>query len=133
MTVTTRRNLFLLTVGVAIAVWIIAANQPGTYATTSPLATAVETCNLAGNTDLTVGDAGRTLTIDGANDAGMGLDIGDTACVVAELGITDAAVTRIDQTRALDGMQDATWGDYQASWTYHPDDGLDLLITWGDA
>ena len=31
-------------------------------------------------------------------------------------------------TRALDGRQSATWAQFEASWTYHPDDGLDVLV-----
>ena len=31
-------------------------------------------------------------------------------------------------SRALDGTQEQSWGDYSASWTYHPDDGLNIVI-----
>jgi hypothetical protein len=34
----------------------------------------------------------------------------------------------MEQTRALDGRQSETWEDFSASWTYHPDNGLDVLI-----
>jgi hypothetical protein len=36
----------------------------------------------------------------------------------------------MESTRALDGMQSATWSSYEVTWTYHPDDGLDLIITY---
>lgn len=32
-------------------------------------------------------------------------------------------------TRALDGRQTDTWPGFSASWSYHPDDGMDLVIT----
>jgi hypothetical protein len=38
----------------------------------------------------------------------------------------------MDNTRALDGMQTASWGNYEASWTYHPDEGLDVVVTEAD-
>jgi hypothetical protein len=39
--------------------------------------------------------------------------------------------SKMDRTRALDGMQDASWDDLSASWTYHPDAGLDITVTDG--
>jgi hypothetical protein len=37
----------------------------------------------------------------------------------------------IAHTRALDGTQTDAWGEFQARWTYHPDDGLNMTI-WGN-
>jgi hypothetical protein len=31
-------------------------------------------------------------------------------------------------TRALDGRVQETWPGYTASWTYHPDSGLQMVI-----
>ena len=52
-------------------------------------------------------------------------------CVLDEIDAPQSVLARLGNTRALDGMQDAQWGDYAASWTYHPDDGLNLIITEG--
>jgi hypothetical protein len=133
MTTTTKRNLFLFAVGIAIAAVIIVTNQPGTIPATSPIDTAVETCDVAGNPHVAVLDGGHTLTVHGDGDTDPGLGYEDVACVLAETGVTGAVIARMDRTRALDGTQDATWGDYMASWTYHPDAGLNVLITWADA
>ena len=38
-------------------------------------------------------------------------------------------VAHIESTRALDGYQQETFGEFSASWTYHPDDGLNMTIT----
>jgi hypothetical protein len=35
----------------------------------------------------------------------------------------------MQNTRALDGMQDASWDNYKATWSFHPDNGFDLIIT----
>jgi hypothetical protein len=50
-------------------------------------------------------------------------------CVLETLGAPDSVIPRIDRTRALDGTQDAEWDEFTASWTYHPDDGRNLIIT----
>jgi hypothetical protein len=34
----------------------------------------------------------------------------------------------VSSTRALDGIQEDTWNDYSAQWTYHPDHGLNVTI-----
>ena len=52
----------------------------------------------------------------------------DVACVLVFLKAPSYVVTQIDNTRALDGMQRARWGPFRASWTYHPDNGLSIVI-----
>jgi hypothetical protein len=41
-------------------------------------------------------------------------------------------VARLDSTRAMDGVQQATWDSYTATWSYHPDSGIDLIIEDGE-
>jgi hypothetical protein len=93
---------------------------------TTPLEEARGYC-APGDTDLALGDEGRSMTITGAGHY-SGADIEDVACVLDQLDIPDSVVARIDSTRALDGMQEASWDDFTAVWTYHPDDGLNLII-----
>lgn len=100
-------------------------------ATKSALRTAIEGCGLKDLTYTVLGDDEHTLTIDGAKitDPDTGLPFDDEVCVLRGLAVPDSVLSQMDATRALDGMQDATWGDYTARWTYHPDDGLDVIIT----
>jgi hypothetical protein len=35
---------------------------------------------------------------------------------------------RMDKTRALDGMQREVFDTFDVSWSYHPDNGLDIVI-----
>jgi hypothetical protein len=81
-----------------------------------------------------LGDGGDTLLIDmmGEEYTSGTATIGDVDCVLAELDAPTSVTARMDSTRALDGMQTATWDGYSVSWTYHPDDGLDLIITESD-
>lgn len=76
-------------------------------------------------------DADHTLVIDTeGEEPGSGTDTFDAlSCTLGELDTPQSVIARMDQTRALDGMQTAEWAGFAASWTYHPDDGLDLIIT----
>ena len=40
----------------------------------------------------------------------------------------DGLVKTFGATRALDGRQQASWDGFEASWTYHPDNGLTLIL-----
>jgi hypothetical protein len=93
------------------------------------LTEAAEYCDVVGNKYFEIGDSGRSLIIDGApDDKKRGAAFEDIGCVLGYTGVTDAAIERITSTRALDGRQDTTWGTISASWTYHPDNGLDMLL-----
>lgn len=43
------------------------------------------------------------------------------------LGLPDSLMDRFLGTRALDGTQTQSYGDYTVSWTYHPDNGLRIV------
>jgi hypothetical protein len=82
-------------------------------------------------------DGGTTLFYDTAGtdaDSGPGAPTGLT-CVLVKLGAPDYVVTRMDTipymdtTRAApDDPQSDEWSGYSATWTYHPETGLDVLI-----
>lgn len=44
------------------------------------------------------------------------------------LGFSDAVYTRMMETRALDGTQRAEGRNVNATWTYHPDHGLQVVF-----
>ncbi|HEX9089781.1 MAG TPA: hypothetical protein VF867_19975 [Arthrobacter sp.] len=100
----------------------------------------VRSCKLdtsANSAYATVGDAGYTVTLKGEpadpNYANItkvtGLSARDMACVLLAAAVPDSVVSQIDATRALDGMQRASWDKMAASWTYHPKNGLNLILT----
>ena len=43
------------------------------------------------------------------------------------LGLPDALYDKMGETRAIDGRQTATYKNISVSWTYHPDDGLEII------
>ncbi|MDP9793164.1 hypothetical protein J2S43_001676 [Catenuloplanes nepalensis] len=69
-------------------------------------------------------------------------------CIKMVTGLPDAVMLQMQQTSAIQGRQSATWGvntsevpqpqmkvapmangELSASWTYHPDNGLDVIMT----
>ncbi len=76
-----------------------------------------------------VGDDGSSISFDteGADDL-SGDDYSDVVCVLGELEVPDRVVNQMDQTRALDGTLEASWGDFEAFWNYHPDSGMSLTV-----
>lgn len=45
-----------------------------------------------------------------------------------KLGFSEAVISRMGQTRALDGTQSAEGRHCNVTWTYHPDDGLQAVF-----
>jgi hypothetical protein len=83
-----------------------------------------------GRSDVRIGDDGDTMSIDRAGaEESPGATMTQLACILGELEVPDSVVDHIENTRALDGYQEASFGEYSASWTYHPDDGLNMTIT----
>lgn len=76
-----------------------------------------------------LGDNGRTLTLDNVGNYNWSilyLSQSDYECAARVLKMPDFVKTSVAITRALDGMQRATWGKISAYWTYHPDDGINI-------
>lgn len=119
-------GLYVWQVGVPANLEDAPARVVGATSGPTGLADAARSCS-AGE----LADDDHTLMLDMmGEDYGSGSEtIEDVACVLAALDAPSAVAYRMDGTRALDGMQSATWGAYSATWTYHPDDGLDLIIT----
>jgi hypothetical protein len=99
---------------------------PGALIARTRLEFALAECKVPLEDDVAVGDAGLTLTLDGT------VPYETAECVLSALDVPDSVTSRIGQTRALDGMQEAQWGTVEAVWTYHPDDGLNLILTSTD-
>lgn len=60
---------------------------------------------------------------------GVGLfDLSPLVGGLVELGFSESIESKIGNTRALDGTLTASGEHASASWTYHPDDGLSIVI-----
>jgi peptidoglycan hydrolase-like protein with peptidoglycan-binding domain len=85
--------------------------------------------------------ADDTVTIDGAwgedHNTAEAEAVGDMlVCVLGSTGIPQFVVAQLSSTRALDGMQTATWDGVvldtvNAMWTFHPDNGMNVVVYTG--
>jgi hypothetical protein len=114
----------------AIATTVLALSACGASATgrgagPSQIEAAAKDCKTAQS----VQDNGRTISFDTKGDKdSTGDDIIPVACVLTKLKMPQSLVDRIDHTRALDGTQSGDWDQYHATWSYHPDSGMFLVI-----
>lgn len=91
-------------------------------------ADAAQRCGAAGVVE--IADEGRTMIVDGeGEDFGSG-DVTFTKldCLLDEVNVPASVRSKMYATRSLDGRQSGEWDDISASWSYHPDDGLDLIL-----
>jgi hypothetical protein len=123
-----------------LAVAVLAAGTVGFFlgrssATPSPtdaasaqarLRTAYDACqNQAGST-LNLADGGASIVIDTGSEYGSveGMD-----CILSELGTPESIQAQMGRTTAMMGVQDADSDGIEYSWSYHPDNGVDMVIT----
>lgn len=122
-----RPNRTLLAVVAATAVVVLAGLAWFVFAGSS-LDSAKETC-APGSAHAQLGDGGDTLALRSVGNKSAGLTEVQLECFLDELEVTDAIRTELGTTRALDGRQSADWDGYHATWTYHPNSGLAMVIT----
>jgi hypothetical protein len=92
------------------------------------MADAATTCDVETNSWIVLGDEGQSIAMQSEGAEASGADYADVLCILDALDVPDSVLNRIDNTRALDGRQSATWDQLTASWGYHPDNGLDIVI-----
>ncbi len=93
----------------------------------SPLRTAQSECDKTDGTILE--DGSKTLIIDTkGKEESYGVEVAVAACIIDKLKAPSSVAQKIDATNAMQGQQTAEWDDLKASWTYHPDSGLNLII-----
>lgn len=84
----------------------------------------IEMVGLAGDT--------KSLTIDSGGGGDLSAFAGFTAasCVLAELNAPSGIGSKMESTTAMMGSQEEDWndGDLTATWTYHPDNGLQVIF-----
>jgi hypothetical protein len=117
--------------GVLVSVLVTGIGSSLSAVTAShALQKATEECGVAGADGVTIGDKGTSLAIDTkGEDDSSGPSWSDAACVLEELQVPDSVVAQVDATSAMQGRQTAAWNNVEASWTYHPDTGLKIILT----
>jgi hypothetical protein len=95
---------------------------------TSTLQAAVESCASEYSGYVDVLDNGKTISIDGNGEEKSGAPIQEIACILQAIPVPSYIIQRMEQTRAIDGIQRETFDGFDISWSYHPDDGVDIVI-----
>lgn len=75
---------------------------------------------------------GMGMYLDGPSDDSWytGLTVTDIMCVLDNLEIPSSVKSRMYGTTSMMGVQEATWQDLKASWSYHPSNGLDVSVSF---
>ncbi|MFN8199585.1 MAG: hypothetical protein U0R72_14840 [Nakamurella multipartita] len=124
-------GVLTVALGVVTALWVSTSNQLA--ATESAKAATPNLIEVAerhlGDTAVVTGDSDSVSVVvfdSGAAKAQPGL-----RAMLDELGFSSAVLDRMGQTRALDGTRDAEGRNCNVTWTYHPDDGLQMVFEAG--
>lgn len=92
-----------------------------------PLKEAAGGCGIVGETGADLGDGDHSLSLDGKGEKDYsGLSMQNIDCVLNNIHVPDFIRAEMGKTRALDGTQRESWDNFSVSWTYHPDDGLNV-------
>jgi hypothetical protein len=94
------------------------------------LSQAYEACTSSDSDDtVSLSDGGRTIVIDTRSEYGdpSGMD-----CVLSELDTPTSTRAAIGRTTSLMGVQDDDQDGISYSWSYHPDNGVNMVITLDD-
>jgi len=121
-------GVLVVALGVVTALWISASNQlsaiESTRTATPDLIEIAE--RHLGDTAFVTGDSDSVSVI--IFDAGSAKAAPGLQAMLDELGFSSAVVDRMGNTRALDGTRDAQGHNCNVTWTYHPDDGLQMVF-----
>jgi hypothetical protein len=111
---------------VAMSVSACGSSEPPALASPPKLQAAYDKCQ-SSDTDetLSIGDNGRTLMVDTRSKSGS---LDGLVCVLYDVGTADYVTAAIDRTTALMGVQTEQDGDLGYSWSYHPDNGINMVI-----
>lgn len=72
-----------------------------------------------------VGDEGKTFIASGVDATMMPFLV----CFLGEFETPESIVASMNSTTSMMGRQEQTDGDISYEWTYHPDNGMDLIAT----
>ena len=97
-------------------------------APSAALTEAVSSCGVGDTIGIELGDEGQSLTMDSEGKETYGADFADITCVLEAIGVPDSVSSRMNATRSLDGRLTAEWDEFAASWSYHPDSGMNVVI-----
>lgn len=117
---------FLLAILLAVGAYVgmsylrtVAANN---------LAHSLDACSVSSRYARLASDK-TSLTLVAYGDGANGLSQTDFRCILSELDTPSSVRERMLITRAVDGAQHEEWNVYRVTWTYHPEDGLSVVLS----
>lgn len=119
--------MFGLVIGLIVSLAVTASIVYFNKIRVKSFAQAVKSCNAEYYS--TVAVDGSSLEMHTAGTKHPGMSVTTMQCVFDELHVPAAARQRMASTRALDGTQEETWGSYRATWNYHPENGLHVVVS----
>lgn len=126
------RGLVMFLLGFLVAIVLVLGAAVALYylrfAGAQNFSSALDTCHASGSYVRLAADK-SSLTLQAENESGRGLSVPVFRCVLDELDAPASMHQRMLLTRAIDGTQEEQWGLYRATWTYHPDQGLNVVIS----
>jgi len=94
------------------------------------LRTAFDDCRAQDSTNtMQLDDDGATIVVDTRSQYGS---VSGVTCVWSHLKTPSSVSQRVSSTTALQGQQTATHDGISYSWSYHPKNGLNMVITLSD-
>lgn len=127
-----RRGLGMFFLGFIVAIILVAALAAGVYflrfGAANKLAAAVDSCHAHSSYTRLATDS-PSLTVEVSSDSAPGLAMPVFRCILDELDAPASMRERMAFTRAIDGTQEDQWSLYRATWTYHPEQGLNVVIS----
>lgn len=73
-----------------------------------------------------LGDGGTSIIVDTGSEYGS---VDSVVCIMDEIETPQSVVAQVSSTTALMGVQEAEHDGFEYSWSYHPDNGLNMVIT----
>lgn len=114
-------------IGLAVGGLVLAA--AGCSMGTTPMENAVSECELQATSGVRLGDDGNSLTVNTGGEEREGVSTAGLVCILNTLEVPDHVSERMSTTRALDGTQSAQWNGMEGTWNYHPNTGMNFVVS----
>ena len=126
------RGLAMFIVGFLLAILLAVGTYVGvSYLRTmaaNNLAHSLDACSVSSPFARLASDK-TSLTLVAYGDGANGLSQTDFRCILDEFDTPSSVRERMLITRAVDGAQHEEWNVYRVTWTYHPEDGLSVVLS----